>query len=169
LDKLEDQSLPEDQWPSQIRGFCANLFTAARSEVKVPVNLISRTWKRAATSMERISVGQRAKAANKLANEFCYDIRLYFESLLRGMPKAEMAFGFATPTATAGSQACCSPHAEAGCFDKTPTKNIQDCVCKGTGSRSKKSDPHCCATGWDLVCTENVEWFGCAACPNPEF
>ena len=69
-----------------------------------------------------------------------------------------------------GITSCCVPHNSAGCYDKA----IQDCVCKGTlagGKRSKlgKKDAHCCGNSWDLTCTENVEWFHCAGCPQEAF
>jgi hypothetical protein len=166
--KLTDTNVPTTEWPGQIKTFCEKIFSNAKTQVRIEADTVTKTCARANGLMERHPAEKRSTETQAIANEFCFELRNFFEHLVRSQPAGEMAYGMASNMATAGKDACCLPHAGPGCYDKKPDKNIQDCVCKGTGSKVKKSDPHCCESEWDLVCTENVEWFGCAACPQPE-
>jgi hypothetical protein len=169
LTKLKENNVAESSWPEELKSFCSKLFAGAQTQVRIDPDVQAKTCTRAFNLLDRRPEGQRAAAIPEIAAEFCVEIRRFFEHSLRSQPAGEMAFGMASPMAKAGVQGCCLPHKSKGCYDNIPEKNIQDCVCKGTGSKLKKSDPHCCEKEWDMVCTENVEWFGCAACPSPEF
>lgn len=55
---------------------------------------------------------------------------------------------------------CCIAHPQAGCdeIDGVPAPGVEDCVCG--------FDPTCCETTWDEFCVLDVEFFGCADCPD---
>jgi sRNA-binding protein len=180
LNDLKLAHVPEPEVPARIRGFCRKSFNDRKHVLPASLSatVIARTCERAFGIFQRRPVGKRYEASVPESREYCYEMRQFFEYLIKKNGVTNMKHGLATSVSEInrdapgqGITACCVPHQSGGCFDKTPSKNIQECVCNG-GQHShhpSKKDKFCCDTEWDLTCAENVEWYGCAACPQPEF
>ena len=180
LTEMKDANRPESDVPAAMRTFCRKSFNDRKNVLPASLSptVIARTCERAFTIFNRRPVGKRYEAAVPESREYCYEMRQFFEYLIRKNGVTNMKHGLATSVSEInreqpgqGITACCVPHQSGGCYDKKPSKNIQECVCKG-GAFSHhpgKQDKFCCDTEWDLTCAENVEWYGCAACPQPEF
>jgi hypothetical protein len=169
--RLKTENIAEAKWPSEIQSFCQKSFEKKKHLLKINKQIVERTCERARGEMVRVKEGERYKMATAEASGICYQMRHFFESMVRSAGGKNMTHGMATSVSDInraapgqGVSACCVPHMSAGCYDKA----IQECVCTGNG-KFKKKDDFCCNTEWDLTCTENVEWFHCAACPQPEF
>lgn len=172
INRLKAEGVAEKEWPDAMRSYCKGIFAKKKHLVKVSDDIISRTCERGYGIFARHPEGQRAERGTEEAQEFCYEMRHFFEHLLKGQAKGPMTHGIATSVTDInqkapgqGALACCVPHASPGCFDK----HIEKAVCTGEGTKFKKKDSFCCDTEWDLTCTENVEWFHVAGCPQPEF
>lgn len=180
LNDLKLAHVPEGEVPARVRGFCRKSFNDRKNVLPASLSptVIARTCERAYGIFERRPAGKRYEASVPESREYCYEMRQFFEYLIKKNGVTNMKHGLATSVSEInrdapgqGITACCVPHQSGGCFDKTPSKNIQECVCNG-GQHShhpSKKDKFCCDTEWDLTCAENVEWYGCAACPQPEF
>jgi hypothetical protein len=180
LDGLKLAQVPEGEVPARIRGFCRKSFNDRKHVLPASLSatVIARTCERAYGIFQRRPVGKRYEASVPESREYCYEMRQFFEYLIKKNGVTNMKHGLATSVSEInrdapgqGINACCVPHQSGGCFDKKPSKNIQECVCNGGlhSHHPSKKDKFCCDTEWDLTCAENVEWYGCAACPQPEF
>lgn len=180
LDAMKADKTPETEIPARMRSFCHSTFNARKAVLPASLSpaVIQRTCERAFTIFNRRPVGKRQEAAVEESRLYCYEMRHFFEYLIKKNGVTDMKHGLATSvsevnraTPGQGATACCVPHQSNGCFDNKPEKNIQECVCKGGvhSHHPSKHDKFCCDTEWDLTCAENVEWYGCAACPQPEF
>lgn len=180
LEELKTSNTPETDIPTRMRGFCRKSFNQRQHVLPASLSptVIARTCERAFGIFNRRPVGKRQEAAVAESREYCYEMRQFFEYLIKKNGVTSMKHGVATSVseinrqrAGQGITACCVPHQSGGCFDNKPNKNVMACVCNG-GDHShhpSKKDKFCCDTEWDLTCAENVEWYGCAACPQPEF
>ena len=180
LGDLKDKNTPETEVPARMRGFCKKSFNDRKNVLPASLSptVIARTCERAFGIFNRRPIGKRYEASVPESREYCYEMRQFFEYLIRKNGVTNMKHGLATSVSEInreapgqGITACCVPHQSGGCFDKKPNKNIQECVCNGGvhSHHPSKKDKFCCDTEWDLTCAENVEWYGCAACPQPEF
>jgi len=180
LNDLKLAHVPEAEVPARIRGFCRKSFNDRKHVLPASLSatVIARTCERAFGIFQRRPVGKRYEASVPESREYCYEMRQFFEYLIKKNGVTNMKHGLATSVSEInrdapgqGINACCVPHQSGGCFDKSPSKNIQECVCNGGlhSHHPSKKDKFCCDTEWDLTCAENVEWYGCAACPQPEF
>jgi len=176
MDEMKASGTPETDIPARMRSFCMKSFNDRKHVLPASLSptIIARTCERAFGIFNRRPVGKRQEAAVTESREYCYEMRQFFEYLIKKNGVQEMKHGVATSVSEInrvkpgqGITACCVPHQAAGCFDE----KVKQCVCNG-GAHShhpSKKDKFCCETEWDLTCAENVEWYGCAACPQPEF
>lgn len=176
LDEMKSSNTPETDIPARMRSFCLKSFNDRKNALPASLSptIISRTCERAFGIFNRRPVGKRQEAAVTESREYCYEMRRFFEYLIKTTGVKDMKHGVATSVSEInrvkpgqGITACCVPHQAAGCYDE----KVKQCVCNG-GPHShhpNKKDKFCCETEWDLTCAENVEWYGCAACPQPEF
>lgn len=176
LDEMKSSNTPETDIPARMRSFCLKSFNDRKNALPASLSptIITRTCERAFGIFNRRPVGTRQEAAATESREYCYEMRRFFEYLIKTTGVKDMKHGVATSVSEInrvkpgqGITACCVPHQAAGCYDE----KVKQCVCNG-GPHShhpNKKDKFCCETEWDLTCAENVEWYGCAACPQPEF
>lgn len=176
LDEMKSSSTPETDIPARMRAFCLKSFNDRKNALPASLSptIIARTCERAFGIFNRRPVGKRQEAAVTESREYCYEMRRFFEYLIKTSGVKNMKHGVATSVSEInrvkpgqGITACCVPHQASGCYDE----KVKQCVCNG-GPHShhpNKKDKFCCETEWDLTCAENVEWYGCAACPQPEF
>merc|ERR1719352_1468464 len=165
---MKASGTPETDIPARMRSFCMKSFNDRKHVLPASLSptVIARTCERAFTIFNRRPVGKRYEAAVPESREYCYEMRQFFEYLIRKNGVTNMKHGLATSVSEInreqpgqGITACCVPHQSGGCYDKKPSKNIQECVCKG-GAFSHhpgKQDKFCCDTEWDLTCAENVK------------
>jgi hypothetical protein len=163
--------------PTLLKDFCVASFTAKKKQLGIDDKVVKNTCQDAYTVIENINVRDRFGKAMETSTAFCKHMRKFFEKIIRAQGAGAMSIGMASSVSEInrespgnGVTSCCVPHKSAGCYDKA----IQDCVCKATLANGKKSkfgkkDAHCCGKSWDLTCTENVEWFHCAGCPQEAF
>jgi len=163
--------------PTNMREFCKAQFVLKKKQLGIDDKVITETCKDAYFRVEEIKLQDRFGKPSETANKFCKHMRTFFEKLVRAQGAGPMSIGMASSVSEInrespgnGVSSCCVPHQSTGCYDKA----IQDCVCKamlagGKASKFGKKDEACCTKGWDLTCTENVEWFHCAGCPQEAF
>ncbi len=163
--------------PTHMKEFCKTSFDAKKHQLGIDDKVVSTTCQDAYTVVENIPLKDRFGKASETATSFCKLMRKFFEKIIRAQGAGAMSIGMASSVSEInkespgnGVTSCCVPHQSAGCYDKA----IQDCVCKAVlagGKKSKfgKKDEHCCGKSWDLTCTENVEFFHCAGCPQEAF
>ena len=162
-----------------LRSFCLSQFEAKRDQLGVDEKVIISTCNEAVDVIDSIEEDDRLSKAEapKISTGFCAATRKFFVQEVKAQdpenngPSLGVAHSFSDIMSITGEESaahtgCCVTHSDSGCYDKA----IAMCVCQGIlggGKPSKfgKMDAHCCTDEWDLTCTENVEWFHCAACP----
>ena len=149
-------------------------FEAKKSQLGINQKVVQTTCQDAHAVIENIKNEDRLGKPIETARSFCKHMRRFFEKVVASQGEGPMSIGMASSVSEINKEApgngvssCCVPHASPGCYDKA----IQDCVCKaqlagGKPSKFGKKDAHCCGESWDLTCTEHVEWFHCAGCPQ---
>jgi hypothetical protein len=172
VQRLAREKTPPAKWPESMRSYCLSAFEKKKNHLRVNAQIVKRTCERGFGIFQRIPESERLAKATSEAKSFCFEMRHFFEELVRSKGAQNTTHGMATSVAEINRQqpgqgvtACCVPHMSPGCFDK----KIQECVAAGNTGTSKQKDSFCSDTEWDLTCTENVEFFKCAGCPQPEF
>jgi hypothetical protein len=180
LNKMIESGAPPSDVKVLLRSFCISQFEAKVQQLGVTDKVITSTCSEAVEVLDSIPEESRldAKHLSTISSGFCAATRKFFIQEVKSQdpegigPSLGVAHSFSDIMALTGNKeakahtGCCVTHNGPGCFDKA----IEICVCQGilgNGKPSKfgKIDSHCCTDEWDLTCTENVEWFHCAACP----
>ena len=180
LSAMAEKDTPASDVKILLRSFCTSQFEAKIQQLGVSDKVITTTCNEAVDVVDSVPEDERLdpKHAPAISTGFCAATRKFFIQEVKSQdpqgvgPSLGVAHSFSDIMALTGeteAQAhtgCCITHNSPGCFDKA----IEMCVCQGilaNGKPSKfgKIDNHCCTEEWDLTCTENVEWFHCAACP----
>lgn len=172
--KIKTSGGKGEDLPARLKEFCVQAFEAKKSQLGINQKVVQTTCADAYAVIEKIKNEDRLGKPIETAKSFCKHMRRFFEKVIASQGEGPMSIGMASSVSEINKEApgngvssCCVPHASPGCYDKA----IQDCVCKaqlagGRPSKFGKKDPHCCGESWDLTCTEHVEWFHCAGCPQ---
>jgi len=172
--KIKTSGGKGEDLPARMKEFCVQAFEAKKSQLGINQKVVQTTCQDAHAVIENIKNEDRLGKPIETARSFCKHMRRFFEKVVASQGEGPMSIGMASSVSEINKEApgngvssCCVPHASPGCYDKA----IQDCVCKaqlagGKPSKFGKKDAHCCGESWDLTCTEHVEWFHCAGCPQ---
>ena len=127
LGDLKDKNTPETEVPARMRGFCKKSFNDRKNVL--PASLAHSYCPNLRKSFRHIQSPpnrQTIQASVPESREYCYEMRQFFEYLIRKNGVTNMKHGLATSVSEInreapgqGITACCVPHQSGGCFDKS--------------------------------------------------
>merc|ERR1711912_211895 len=98
LGDLKDKNTPETEVPARMRGFCKKSFNDRKNVLPASLSptVIARTCERAFGIFNRRPIGKRYEASVPESREYCYEMRQFFEYLIRKNGVTNMKHGLAT-------------------------------------------------------------------------